>query len=74
MRLKQATGWFAAGDPMLDALHLLSDGAFKLFAYLALTADRQTGRQSFDSSDEGGTVRFAGSGKRDIHSDGLFSI
>ncbi len=44
MRLKQATGWFAAGERMLQALHLLSDGAFKLFAYLSLTADRQTGR------------------------------
>jgi hypothetical protein len=29
---------------MLTALHLLSDGAFKLFAYICLTADRRTGR------------------------------
>lgn len=51
MRLKQATGWYAAGDRMLHALHLLSDGAFKLFAYLSFTADRQTGRLSVSQPD-----------------------
>ena len=43
MRLKEPTGWFAAGPRMMQALHLLSDGAFKLFVYIALTADRATG-------------------------------
>ncbi len=43
MRLKESTGWFAAGPRMLAALRLLSDGAFKLFVYLALTADRGSG-------------------------------
>jgi hypothetical protein len=44
MKLKDPTGWFAAGPRMLQALLLLSDGAFKLFAYLSLTASRGTGR------------------------------
>ena len=44
MKLKDPTGWFAAGPRMLQALLLLSDGAFRLFAYLSLTADRSTGR------------------------------
>jgi Winged helix-turn-helix DNA-binding len=44
MKLKDPTGWFAAGPRMLQALLLLSDGAFKLFAYLSLTAGRGTGR------------------------------
>jgi hypothetical protein len=44
MNLKDRTGWFAAGPRMLQALLLLSDGAFRLFAYLSLTADRGTGR------------------------------
>lgn len=42
--LKQPSGWFAAGEPFRQALGLLSDGAFKLFAYLCLQADRHTGR------------------------------
>ena len=44
LRLKQATGWFAAGDAFRKAMTLLSDGAFTLFAYLCLEADRRTGR------------------------------
>ena len=44
LRLKEPTGWFAAGNRFHRALTLLSDGAFKLFAYLCLEAHRQTGR------------------------------
>ena len=44
LRLKQTTGWFAAGDAFRKALALLSDGAFRLFVYLCLGADRRTGR------------------------------
>ena len=44
MKLKDSTGWFAADRRMLQALHLLSDGAFKLFVHISLTADRSTGR------------------------------
>ena len=43
MKLKQPTGWFAATHQMRQALDLLSDGAFKLFVFLSLTADRRTG-------------------------------
>jgi len=42
--VKQARGWFAAGDGFRQALLSLSDGAFKLFAHLCLEADRQRGR------------------------------
>ncbi len=42
--LKEAFGWFAAGSSFRRALATLSDGAFKLFSYLCLEADRRTGR------------------------------
>ena len=42
--LKEPTGWFAAGNTFRKAMDLLSDGAFKLFAYLCLEATRRTGR------------------------------
>ena len=43
-KLKASSGWFAAGDSFKHALTMLSDGAFKLFAYVSLEADRATGR------------------------------
>ena len=42
--LKQSTGWFAAGWAFGEAMELLSDAAFKLFVWVCLHADRQTGR------------------------------
>ena len=42
--LKQSTGWFAAGWGLAEAMTMLSDVAFKLFAWLCLNADRHTGR------------------------------
>ena len=42
--LKIAAGWFPAGDSFRKALDVLSDGAFKLFAFLCLEADRRSGR------------------------------
>lgn len=42
--LKEPAGWFAAGDSFQRALNVLSDGAFKLFAFLCLEADRRSGR------------------------------
>ena len=42
--LKQSTGWFAAGWTFAEAMRDLSDGAFTLFAWLCLNADRHTGR------------------------------
>ena len=44
LTLKEPTGWFAAGDSFQRALKVLSDGAFKLFAFLCLEADRRSGR------------------------------
>jgi len=42
--LKQSTGWFAAGWAFAEAMTVLSDAAFKLFAWLCLNAERHTGR------------------------------
>ena len=41
-QLKLKAGWFAAGTPLLQAMESISDGAFKLFVYLCLKADRST--------------------------------
>lgn len=43
LRLKQGTGWVAAGDGFAQALAVLSDGAFRLFAWLCLQAHRPSG-------------------------------
>lgn len=42
LMLKKRTNWFAASDEFLKAMRLLSDGAFKLFAFVCLKADRHT--------------------------------
>ena len=44
IRIKEPAGWFVAGEGFRRALVMLSDGAFKLFAYLSLHADPRTGR------------------------------
>ena len=38
--LKQPTGWFAAGREVVQALAVLSDGAFKLYMHICFEADR----------------------------------
>jgi hypothetical protein len=43
LQIKEPVGWFAAGEGFRSALGLLSDGAFKLFAYLSLEANRRSG-------------------------------
>jgi hypothetical protein len=43
-KLKNPTGWFAAGREVLQASGILSDGAFRLYIHLCLNADRSTGR------------------------------
>jgi hypothetical protein len=43
LKLKNPKGWFAAGEEMRKAITLLSDGAFKVFAYICLHARRNTG-------------------------------
>ena len=48
--LKRPTGWFAAGQEVTAAMQLLSDGAFKLYVFLCLRADRSSGRMEIDQS------------------------
>jgi len=43
-KLKNPTGWFAAGREVVRASAVLSDGAFRLYMHLCLSADRSTGR------------------------------
>jgi hypothetical protein len=62
-RLKQSTGWFAAGDSFQRALTRLSDGAFKLFALLCLEAERPSGRLTFHQMD---LARKLGKSRRSI--------
>jgi hypothetical protein len=50
-KLKVSSGWFAAGASFQRALIILSDGAFKLFAYVSLEADRGTGRYEATQKD-----------------------
>jgi hypothetical protein len=45
-RLKQSSGWFAAGREVACAATLLSDFAFKLFVWLCLHAERSAGSLS----------------------------
>ncbi len=44
LRLKQAGGWFAADESFARALEMLSDGGFRLFAWLCLRAERPSGQ------------------------------
>lgn len=43
-RIKEHSHWIAAGDGFREAVRVLSDGAFRLFAHLSLQADCRTGR------------------------------
>jgi len=49
--LKNPKGWFAAGWQVARAMSLLSDGAFKLYVHVCLTADRSTGQLKVDHGD-----------------------
>lgn len=42
LRLKKIANWFAAGEGFLKAMEILSDGAFKLFVFVCLKADRHS--------------------------------
>jgi hypothetical protein len=48
LRLKRPTGWFAAGQEVATALHLLSDAAFKLYVFLCLNVDRHSARTGWE--------------------------
>ncbi len=50
-QLKRPSGFFAAGREFEQALGVLSDGAFKLYAYVCLRAERATGRLVFERAD-----------------------
>jgi len=50
-KLKHSSGWFAAGREVSRALALLSDGAFRLFIYFCLNADRRTGQMRITHAD-----------------------
>jgi hypothetical protein len=43
-KLKNPIGWFAAGPEVVRASGVLSDGAFRLYIHLCLSADRRSGR------------------------------
>lgn len=47
LTLKHPSGFFAAGCETRDALQLLSDGAFKIYVYVCLQADRRTAQFRF---------------------------
>jgi hypothetical protein len=47
LTLKHPSGFFAAGCEVQDALGLLSDGAFKIYVYVCLQADRRTAQLRF---------------------------
>ena len=49
--MKRDSGWFAAGEGFERALERLSDGAFKVFAYVCLHAERSSGRMAFDRTE-----------------------
>ena len=51
LRLKQASGWFAAGREVALALETLSAQAFRLYLYLCLYAERQTGQILWNPDD-----------------------
>jgi hypothetical protein len=55
-RLKQPSGWFAAGREVATAATLLSDLAFKLFVWLCLHADRSRGSLSTTPSELARTI------------------
>lgn len=64
-QLKNSNGWFAAGKEWHRALQELSDGAFKLFVWICLQAERATGRLAFR---QGELARALGKSRRSIGS------
>ena len=64
LRLKHPTGWFAAGTEVVQALRLLPDGAFKLFMWICLNADRNCG---VIRAEPGEIARALGKTEAEIH-------
>jgi len=77
-KLKVSSGWFAAGISFKRALILLSDGAFKLFAYVSLEADRGTGRFEASQTDLarvlGKSRRIIGKYMAELEEEGICTI
>jgi hypothetical protein len=59
LRLKKATGWFAAGREVRTALSVLSAEAFRLYLYLCLNAERSTGRMAWQPEEIADVFRCA---------------
>jgi hypothetical protein len=57
MQLKAPSGWFAAGAEVQRAAMLLSDGAFKLFVWLCLHAERDRGSLHVTACDLATAIR-----------------
>src|SRR5260370_25364954 len=70
LRLKRPTGWFAAGLEVAAALEVLSGDAFKLYVYLCLNAERQTGR--FAGKPDAAARLFPGAGQSQVAWEKLF--
>ena len=51
LKINGHSGWFAAAAGWQAALEKLSDGAFKLFVHISLSAERSTGRFLFRQQD-----------------------
>jgi len=77
-KLKVSSGWFAAGDSFRRTLILLSDGAFKLFAYISLETDRRTGCFQASQTDLahalGKSRRIIGKYMAELEREGICSI
>jgi hypothetical protein len=76
--LKEPSGWFAASASFRQALMALSDGAFKLFAYICLQADRRTGKyeavQAEVASAIGKSRRIVGKYVEELESKGVCTV
>jgi len=76
--LKITSGWFAAGASFRRAMTMLSDGAFKLFVYLSLEADRRTGcckaTQTQLAGDLGKSRRIIGKYIAELEREGICTI
>jgi hypothetical protein len=70
LRLKRPTGWFAAGQEVAAALEVLSGDAFKLYVYLCLNSERQTGR--FAGKPDDAARLFQGAGQSQVAWEELF--
>ncbi len=78
LTLKEPSGWFAAGNSFRRALPLLSDGAFRMFAYICLEADRRTGRYEAGQTELAAVLhksrRIVGKYIRELESKGVCNV